>query len=328
LTPAARLDLETSIDREEQLARAEDSLSRFEDRDIQAMAYIARKPLSIYGHLIRLPRRVGALISTIRRGMRRESLKYTEDATSYSIPAVLKSFWRASRARTALSNITVLSKPPADRFVFFGLHMQPESSVDVWAPFYSDQIWVIELLARSIPPAYKLLIKIHKSDVANYSRKQLDYIVSLPGVEIVEPFADTQQFIKKADLIVSIQGTIGLEGALYGKPVIMLGDSPNIVFDTVSRIRNIADLPTLVRDRLNTPEPARTEIVEAYTEYMAPFMPACSNDWNECKTDNEIDGFVKLFDKLRTYVSAEEKRNSSRSSEDSKTSGIATRATP
>jgi len=302
LTPSARVNLETNISGDEHLAQADNALLMFENREIQAPAYIAPRPLSIVGMLRNLPKRFGPLISTLRKGRRRESLKYTEAAANYSISAALKYFWGGSRARKALSNTKVLSESPADRFVFFGLHMQPESSVDVWAPFYSNQIWVIELLARSIPPSHKLLIKIHKSDAANYSRKQLDHITSLPGVEIVDPFADGQNFIRQADVIVSIQGTIGLEGALYGKPVIMLGDSPNIVFDSVSRIGNIIDLPALVRKKMNTSVIDRAQIVKAYAKFMAPFMPASSNVWSERKTDKEIDGYVELFDKLSAYV--------------------------
>ena len=302
LTPSARVNLVTNISGDEHLAQADNSLLMFEKRDIQAPAYVAPKPLSIVGVLRNLPKRFGSLVSTFRRGRRRESLIYTKEAANYSISAALIYFWCASKARRALSKTKVLSEPPADRFVFFGLHMQPESSVDVWAPFYSNQIWVIELLARSIPPSRKLLIKIHKSDAANYSRKQLDHITSLPGVEIVDPFADAQNFIRQADIIVSIQGTIGLEGALYGKPVIMLGDSPYIVFDSVSCIDNIVDLPTLVRRKMNRSVIDRGQIIKAYAKFMAPFMPASSNIWSERKTDKEIDGYVELFDKLSAYV--------------------------
>ena len=49
---------------------------------------------------------------------------------------------------------------------------------------------------------------------------------SFPGVELVAPLADARSFIESADLVVAIQGTIGLEAALLGKPVIMLGESP------------------------------------------------------------------------------------------------------
>ena len=302
LIPSARIDLQAGPGRNELLSRAESSLAKFEEQEIRAMAYIEPKPLSIVGKLLRLPRRLASTVATLKRARQKEHLKFTEGETDYSVRAVLQHYWDASKARRALSNMSLVSRPPDNPYVFFGLHMQPESTVDVWAPFFSNQIWVIELLARCVPPSHKLLVKVHKSDVSNYSRAQLDRIRSLPGVEIVEPFADTQAFIRNCDLVVSIQGTMGLEGALYGKPVIMLGDSPNTIFPNVSGIGAITELPELVRDMLGKPVLHRDAIVEAYANYLAPFMPACSNDWSIPKTAEEIADFARLFDALGSHL--------------------------
>jgi hypothetical protein len=209
---------------------------------------------------------------------------------------------RAARARNAIASVRSLDTPPLDPYVFFGLHYQPESSIDVWAPFFSNQMWVIELLSRAIPPSHKLLVKIHKSDVSNYSREQLRRMCSFPGVELVRPFAETRSFIENADLVVSIQGTIGLEAALLGKPVIALGDSPIVVFPSVSRIGAIPDLAQLVRRKLAEPRPPRREILEAYGGYLAPFMPASHNDWTAAVSDQAIEGYVTLFRTLRLHV--------------------------
>ena len=183
----------------------------------------------------------------------------------------------------------------------FGLHTQPESSIDVWAPFFSNQMWVVEVLARSIPPTHKLLVKIHKSDVAKYSREQLERLRALPGVDLVRPFADTQAFIEKADLVVAIQGTMGLEGALLGRPVIMLGDSPVTIFPSASSVGALADLPALVRRKLAQPVPSRQQIVQAYAAYLAPFSPASHNDWTIRRTEQEIDDYVRLFGTLKQH---------------------------
>jgi hypothetical protein len=182
--------------------------------------------------------------------------------------------------------------------------MQPESSIDVWAPFYSNQMWVIELLARSIPPSHKLLVKIHKSDTARYSREHLRRMQSLPGVELVQPFADAHSFIEAADLIVAVQGTMGLEAALLGKPLIMLGESPVMVFPSASRIGAIPDLPALVRKKLSESAPERRAIIDAYAAYLSPFMQASDNDWMVRRTSAEIEGYTKLFSALREHLTA------------------------
>lgn len=300
MSPAVRVQLAPPAVELRSLAEA--SLRKFESRDIKAPAYIAPEPPSLARRVGRLPARFSGLIRRLRKVSLREHLQFTEHRAAYSVSAALEYFRRISRARKAISQVHTLGQPPASPYVLFGLHFQPESSVDVWAPFFSNQMWVIELLARSIPPSHKLLVKIHKSDVTNYASEQLDRMRSFPGVELVRPFADTRGFIERADLVISIQGTMGLEAALLGKPVIMLGESPICMFPSASRIGELTDLPTLVRSKLVQPPPHRDEIVAAYADYLAPFMPASHNDWRVEVPKEAIDGYVQLFSSLERYV--------------------------
>jgi hypothetical protein len=241
-------------------------------------------------------------VRTIRKARDRAFLQFIEDRTGYSVAAAVLHLRRVNSAHKALSKFPALTVPPTTPYVLFGLHMQPESSIDVWAPFFSDQMWVIELIARSIPPSHKLLVKIHKSDSAKYSSEQLKRMRSFPGVGLVQASANTRGFIEGADLLVGIQGTMGLEAALLGKPVIMLGDSPITLFPSVSRIGEISDLPALVRKKLAEVRPDRSEIISAYASYLSPFMPASDNDWTVKKSEEEIDGYVELFGRLERYL--------------------------
>jgi hypothetical protein len=307
MSPAARVPISARPLSELEFL-AETSLQQFENKKLQAPAGIAPRPLSLAGKLAKLPRRFVALHRTIHKSRLREFVQFTEDRTNYSVSAVMSHFYRAARARKALYRIRALSEPPVTPYILFGLHMQPESSIDAWAPYFSNQMWVIELLSRSIPPTHKLLVKIHKSDISNYSREQFAKMQSFPGVELVAPFSDSRKFIENADLIVSIQGTMGLEAALLGKPVIMLGDSPVTIFPSAARIGEIPDLPILIRSKLAESPPSRTEIVNAYASYLAPFLPASHNDWTVRKTVEEIDNYVILFNALKQYVLERKKR--------------------
>jgi hypothetical protein len=182
--------------------------------------------------------------------------------------------------------------------------MQPESSIDVFAHFFSNQVRVIELMARSLPPTHALLVKLHKSDVPNYSSDYLAKLAKFPGLRIVAPYANALDFIRNADLIFAIQGTIGLEAALLGKPVIMFGDSPAKVFPSVATFGKAGDLPVLVREKLAAPQAGREEILDALAEFLAPFYPASANDWGKRPSDAQIDGYVHLFALLREQLMA------------------------
>lgn len=251
-----------------------------------------------------LPIQVSALVKTIQKSKRREFLRFIEYRSGHSVLSAIDVRRRANSARSALARIETIDAPPDTPYVFFGLHLQPESSIDVWAPFYSNQLWVIEQISRSLPPTHRLMVKIHKSDVSNYSSQQLDNMRKLPGVDLVTPSAEARSFIERADLVVAIQGTIGLEAALIGKPTIMLGDSPVTVFPTASRIGAIHDFPALIREKLVSKSPDRQDIVSAYASFLAPFFVACHNDWTRPIDADGISNYVAIFDELRRHLTS------------------------
>jgi hypothetical protein len=225
-----------------------------------------------------------------------------------SVGAALRGLSRARAARKAVRAIRMIAEPPKAPYLFFGLHTQPESAIDVWAPFYANQLSVLEALVLAMPVSHRLLVKIHKSDAANYTAAQLARMQALPGLDLVQPFADSRRFVDQADMIISIQGTMGLEAALLGKPVIMLGDSPVVKFPSAARIGELSELPALIRRMLERKPPARSAILDAYTDYLSPFLPAVHNDWTVRKTDAEIDKLVAFFRTLREYTSTQPAR--------------------
>jgi hypothetical protein len=298
LSPGSVVSLEHG--RHERLAGvAEQLLEDFENRRVQAGAHIPADLLSAKFILQQIPAQIGALGRTLVKRRQRRFLRYTETAGSHSIRRRVREGFRVRKNLLLLRRRALLHTPPADRFAFFGLHMQPESSVDVWSPFFCNQTRVVELIARSLPPTHKLLVKLHKSDVPNYSSAYLDGLERFPGVKLVSPYADGHQFMRNASLVVSIQGTMGLEAALLGKPVIMFGNLLAGQFPSVSIVGKTIDLPRLVRAKLAEAAPSRSDVVGALSRFLEPFYRASTNDWTNVPTDLEIEGFVSLFDLLR-----------------------------
>ena len=302
MSPAARVQM-TAWPAGELRAFAEAALQKFESKNIQAPAYIAPPPPSILRRLSRLPARLSAVVRTQRRARLREHLQFTEGRASYSVAAALRLLRRprsgtqgnrqnphpgcaSELARTCCSDCTCSPSHPSTS----------------WRRFSAIKCGSSNCCRVRYLPSHKLLVKIHKSDISNHSRAQLERMRAFPGVELVRPFADTRRLIEKAaDLVIAIQGTIGLEAALLGKPVIMLGDSPVAIFPSASRVGALADLPALVRRKLAQPVPSREQIVQAYASYLAPFAHASHNDWTLRRTEREIDDYVRLFGTLKQH---------------------------
>jgi hypothetical protein len=304
LTPASPVIFDPH--RKEQLrSEADRLLTAFERREMAAAAYIPPKLLSVSFIFGQMPTQIAAFFRVLGRRRLKRHIKYTDYPNSYSLKGWIGEALRLRKNLWSLNRRRLLKEPPAQRFAFFGLHMQPESSIDVFAHFFSNQERVIELIARSLPPTHALLIKLHKSDTPNYSTALLAKYSRFPGVQLVSAYADTFAFIKRADLVFSIQGTIGLEAALLGRPAIIFGDSPTKRFPSVSTIGKSIDLPALIRQKLGEPPPRRPDLVSAFAAYLAPFYPACHNDWRIRPTDAQIDDFVNLFELLRAREFAE-----------------------
>lgn len=272
-------------------------------RRTQASAYIPPNLLSPAFILRHIPSQFAAFARLFRRRRGRALLRFTESPGSHSVRSWIREGLRVRRnLLLLLQRKLVLEPPSAGAFAFFGLHMQPEASIDVWAPFFSNQIRVVEQLSRSLPPTHKLLVKPHKSDVTNYSPEFLSGLARLPGVEVVSPYADTHRFLQRADIVFSIQGTMGLEAALLGKPVIMFGNILGGLFPNATVVGKITDLPALIKEKLADSPPSRAEVLESLARFLGPFYPACSNDWTQIPNNAEIEGFASLFNLLIRHL--------------------------
>jgi capsular polysaccharide biosynthesis protein len=301
LSPASMVTFKAH-GRAELRVEAERLLRDFEERKVQAFAYIPPQLLSLSFMLRQLPVQLRALLRILSRRRLREHLKYTDYAGSYSASTKIREALRARWNLWSLHRRRLPTTPSKKRYAFFGLHMQPESSIDVHAHFFSNQVRVVELMARSLPPTHTLYVKPHKSDASNYSPQRLAQLARFPGVQLISPYADTIEFIKHADLVFSIQGTIGLEAAMLGKPVVMFGESPVRNFPSVSTVGKTIELPRLVRDKLSERSPGRPAIVEALAGYLTWFHPASVNDWTLTPSDSQIDRYVEVFRLLQQHV--------------------------
>lgn len=273
-------------------ALAEKTLAEFETRQMTVPAYLSANSLAMV--LQRLPRHLRILADTIRRAAAGRADVYTQTP----LKELVRAYVRKRKNLLLLPESWFHDQPPAGPYLFFGLHMQPESSIDVWAPYFSDQRAVIEAIARSMPPTHRLLVKLHKSDADNYSLRELEQFRRLPGVELVSPYAQSRTFIERADVVLAIQGNIAMEAALLGKPVLMFGDSPFLEMPSVTRVGRVTDLARQIREKLDGSRPERSEIVSGLTAYLRHYAPGCYNDWEEVLGASEVTALANHFSAL------------------------------
>lgn len=111
-------------------------------------------------------------------------------------------------------------------FDYFPLHFSPESSINTPAPYYIDQLRVIDkiLLKRSNSNRI-LVIKEHP---AMYLKRNFSFykeIKKKPFVRIIRRDFDSIELIKKSTKVYSVTGTACMEAFYLQKPWKMLGDN-------------------------------------------------------------------------------------------------------
>ena len=112
----------------------------------------------------------------------------------------------------------------AEPYIFFPLHIEPELSLNLYAPYYTDQISIIRNVAQSLAVDTCLYVKDHV--VAQGRRRPEFYrnLAGIPNVCLIDSGASSLELIRNSQGVVSITGTAALEAALLGKPALTFGD--------------------------------------------------------------------------------------------------------
>ncbi len=99
-------------------------------------------------------------------------------------------------------------KPTHNRLLYFALHMQPEFTTDVRAPFLTDQLALIQYIAKSMPPGYELMVKEHP---AMKGYRELSYyrrLTEMHNVRLMSPSTDSHELIKASAAVLTITGPL------------------------------------------------------------------------------------------------------------------------
>jgi capsule polysaccharide modification protein KpsS len=137
--------------------------------------------------------------------------------------------------------------------IYFPLQVEPERTILIAAPNYTNQIEVITNIVKSLPSGYELYVKEHPaSGVFREWRSVNDYkkIMELPNVKLVHPSVKSEDLIKKSSLVITISSSSGFEAAFYNKPSIIFSDLDYSILPSVHKIKAIDELPVAIKSSL------------------------------------------------------------------------------
>jgi hypothetical protein len=139
-----------------------------------------------------------------------------------------------------------------EKFVYFPLQLEPERTLFIPAPFYTNQLEVILNIAKSLPIDYVLYVKEHPMQ-AVYGWRNTSYykkILELPNVILIHPNFSNETLLENCQLLITITGTSGLEAAFHTKPSIVFTNVIYSSLPSVYRLKNLEDLPNAIKKSL------------------------------------------------------------------------------
>jgi hypothetical protein len=166
--------------------------------------------------------------------------------------------WRTyAQSRQVLRYATTPLPALAGRpFVFFPLHEEPESSLQVMAPEAINQLALINALARDLPAGTILAVKENIYALGRRPKEYYRQILEHKNVVMLDIHARGLDVIREAAAVATVTGTAGLEAAVMGKPVIAFGrHNMYAALPQVRVVHDVGDMVGLLREALEAGEP-------------------------------------------------------------------------
>jgi hypothetical protein len=130
--------------------------------------------------------------------------------------------WRQYRKITAMAK-TKLSDLKDTQFVYFPLHIEPETALHGLSPEYFYQHALIAAVSRDLPAGVRLVVKEAFGAIGRRPDTFYDQIADLKNVVWLDLWEIGLQCARQADAVVTICGSAGLEAVTGGTPVIAFG---------------------------------------------------------------------------------------------------------
>ena len=123
-------------------------------------------------------------------------------------------------------------------YVYYPLQYEPETTLDVFAPYFTNQIELAKQIAMSLPGDYTLVVKDHPAMFGLRSFSALQSLSRCPNIKLMDSRVSSEKLLKGASLVLAPNSTSLVEAAFYGIPAIQFGDQgvtqklPNVIRHT------------------------------------------------------------------------------------------------
>ncbi|MBI2023000.1 hypothetical protein HYT01_00345 [Candidatus Giovannonibacteria bacterium] len=145
------------------------------------------------------------------------------------------------------------------RYAYLPLQFQPEETIDVRAPYFSNQIETARLVAQSLPDDYTLVVKEHPVMIGKRSPSYIEKVARTVNVKFIDYRIASEKVLKGSSVVISPSSTSIAEAAFLKIPAIQLGDlGTSLKLPNVTHHTDLTTLSAKIKEvlskNLNTDE--------------------------------------------------------------------------
>lgn len=135
----------------------------------------------------------------------------------------------------------------SEKYFIFPLQFIPEAATLVQGSKLYDMFALIELLSKSMPYGYKLVVKEHKHCIGRRPLSFYKKISNFHNVTLCDENYDIYDLISDSSGVLTISSTMGLEAMMMGKPVGVLGQNYFNISKNAYSLHNLYEIENQLR---------------------------------------------------------------------------------
>ncbi len=189
-----------------------------------------------------------------------------------------------------------------DKFFVYPLHFQPESATSVLAMYYADQLATIRNIAFALPFPWKLYVKEHVAALGTRPSSFYEYLQKIPQVVLISARESVPKLIQRCSGVITLTSTMGMEAALSGKPVYVLGNVFYAYHPLCKKAQNFDDLREHIRiDMTQKHSPQNLERINmrflaSYYRHTVPGITAAA------QSDDDRNDYDAIYQAIKARV--------------------------
>jgi capsular polysaccharide export protein len=139
-----------------------------------------------------------------------------------------------------------------DKYVFIPFQVAKDSQLLLYSPLVGNDMGLFlqhcRTALQAVAANYRIVVKLHPADVGDIDYSGL--MKRYPDVIFLKDYP-SNELIKSASLVITINSTVGVEALIFGKPVVTLGNNFYNVPEVVHHVHALSELPQAIHTALS-----------------------------------------------------------------------------